>query len=260
MKQYGVKELSQLSGITVRTLHHYDKIGLLKPQNRTEAGYRYYGEMEFLRLQQILFYRELDFSLKEIQEILDDPAFDLLEALESHRSALRMRQKRISTLLHTIDHTIIHVKQRTMMTNPEELYKGLPKEMGTTYRDAAIEEYGDEVEHAEQELLKLGKEGFEQLKRDFDQVTRDLFALRNEAPDSEAVQTLIATHYKLIRAFWGTSNAENSQAEAYAGLGKLYEADERFTKVDGEAQPEFSSFLSQAMKHFTETQLGGSDV
>ena len=91
MKQYGVKELSDLSGVTVRTLHHYDKIGLLKPLNRTEAGYRFYGEEELLRLQQILFYKELDFSLKEIADLLDDPDFELIQALQSHRSELEAR-------------------------------------------------------------------------------------------------------------------------------------------------------------------------
>ena len=256
MKHYGVKEVSQMSGITVRTLHHYDKIGLLKPQNRTEAGYRYYGEQELLRLQQILFYRELGISLNEIQEILDDPEFDLIEALESHRETLRIRQRRIDTLLQTIDHTITHIKQQTMMSHPEELYEGLPKEMGTTHRQAAIGEYGDQVTHAEQELLKLGKEGFALLKKDFEQVNADLFAIREKTPDSAGVQELIARHYQLIRAFWGTSNSQESQAEAYAGLGQLYIADERYTTMDGKAQPEFATFLSKAMKHFADTQLG----
>jgi len=148
MKQYGVKELSDLSGVTVRTLHHYDKIGLLKPLNRTEAGYRFYGEAELLRLQQILFYKELDFSLKEISDLLDDPDFDLIQALKSHRSALEDRRKRIAELLHTIDHTIKHLNTGEIMSKPEKLYEGLPKELGTTQRQEAIDAYGKEaVEH-----------------------------------------------------------------------------------------------------------------
>lgn len=106
MKNYGVKEVAKLSGASVRTLHHYDKIGLLKPANRTETGYRYYGEPRLLRLQQILFYRELGFPLKEIRKVLDAPGFDLVNALKNHKLDLEACRKRISSLLRTIYKTI----------------------------------------------------------------------------------------------------------------------------------------------------------
>ena len=118
-----------------------------------------------LRLQQILFYRELDFPLKEIAEVLDDPEFDIVEALQNHKSALVARRKRIATLLKTIDNTIDHIQNQKKMSKPEELYQGLPKEMGTTHRQTAIDEYGQEaVTQSEQALLALGKEGIAQLK------------------------------------------------------------------------------------------------
>lgn len=253
---YGVKDLSALSGVSVRTLHYYDKIGLLKPLNRTEAGYRYYGEQELFRLQQILFYKELDFPLKEIQELLDDPDFNLIDALKKHKSALKNRQERISTLLVTIDRTIKHIKEEKIMSKPDMLYEGLSTEMGTTHRQKAMEEYGQEtVEHAEKELMKLGKEGFQKLQVEFEQVNMQLFEFHKENPESEQVQALIAQHYLLIRKFWGTSRKEDKQGEAYAGLGTLYLSDERYTMMDGKAQPKFAMFLKQAMEHFAETQL-----
>jgi len=86
MKRYIVKQLADLTGISVRTLHHYDEINLLTPAHRTEAGYRLYGEPELHRLQQILFYRELDFPLKQIAAILDAPDFDTVEALRQHKA------------------------------------------------------------------------------------------------------------------------------------------------------------------------------
>lgn len=256
MKTYGVKEISQISGVTIRTLHHYDKIGLLKPLNRTEAGYRFYGEAELLRLQQILFYRELDFPLREIGELLDDPEFDLVKALTAHKIALQVRQERISTLLDTIDHTISHLQTNQTMSKPEKLYEGLPKEMGTTYRDQAIDKYGkDVVERSEKALLKRGKAGIKQLKEEFDQINDALFAIQNQSPQSEAVQALIDRHYAIIRAFWGTSDMEDKQAEAYAGLGQLYVHDGRYMARDGQAQPEFAQFLQEAMEYFAEHQL-----
>mgnify|MGYP000865807544 FL=1 len=110
MKKYSAKGLSKLAGVSVRTLHHYDEIGLLKPAIRTEAKYRLYGENELLKLQQILFFKELDFSLKEIIDILDDPDFDLTVALESHKQALISKQERISVMLNTIEKTVLNLK------------------------------------------------------------------------------------------------------------------------------------------------------
>lgn len=105
MGEYTVKELAKLAGVSVRTLHYYDQIGLLKPLIRTEAKYRFYGREELLRLQQILFYKELDFPLKEICEIMDNPEFDLLVALSNHKVALKAKQSRIKTLIDTVNKT-----------------------------------------------------------------------------------------------------------------------------------------------------------
>jgi DNA-binding transcriptional MerR regulator len=256
-KQFGVKELALLSGVSVRTLHYYDKIGLLKPAKRTLAGYRQYEEAQLLRLQQILFFKELDFPLKEIQAILEDPDFDLAQALLSHRKALEARKARISTLLQTINHTILTLQTGTVMSKPEMLYEGLPKEFGTTLRQEAMEEYGEKsVKQAENELQKLGQSGFQQLKAEFDQVNEKLFSLREQPVESAAVQQVIARHYQLIRKFWGTSQLEDKQAEAYAGLGTLYANDERFLSRDGQPQPDFGRFLQQAMRHFSVSKLG----
>src|SRR5688500_4642553 len=106
VENYSVKTLSELAGVSVRTLHLYDKLGLLTPSVQTTAGYRLYGEKELLRLQQILFYKELDFSLQEIAVILDRPEFDLVQALENHRLRLKQKSERLTTMLNTIDKTI----------------------------------------------------------------------------------------------------------------------------------------------------------
>jgi len=99
VKAYTVSRLARMAGVSVRTLHHYDQIGLLKPLARTEAGYRLYGEPELLRLQQILFFRELDMPLDEVRQILDDPGFDQVAALDHHRQSLQRRMERLTCLL-----------------------------------------------------------------------------------------------------------------------------------------------------------------
>jgi DNA-binding transcriptional MerR regulator len=255
MKQYSVKKLAKLAGVSVRTLHLYDQNGLLKPAIRTEAGYRMYGEAELLRLQQILFYKELDFSLQAIQDILNDPHFDLIRALESHKLALHSRQERIQTLMATIDTTIHRLKTKKMLSH-EELYAGLPKETATTYRNEAMAKYGVEtVASSEKHLGSLGKEGFQQLKVEMADIANKLIALMQEDPHSAIVQQQIARHYHNIRGFWGTAQSSDLQAEAYAGLGDLYVADERFTLVEGKANPAYAQFLQQAMRYFADTQL-----
>ena len=255
MVQYSVKKLAKLAGVSVRTLHLYDQIGLLKPSVRTEAKYRLYGEKELLRLQQILFYKELDFPLQAIGQLLNDPQFDLFQALESHKVALQQRRDRISTLLVTIDKTMLQLKGKTMLTH-EELYEGLPKEKGEAYRQGAIDKYGKkEVEHAENHLRSLGKADFEQLKAEQQAIAQQLVSLMHQDPASEVVQAQIALHYQNIRQFWGTVHSSDKQADAYKGLGQLYVSDERFTMVNGQSNPAYALFLSKAMSYFADTKL-----
>lgn len=257
MKKYSVNELSELAGISVRTLHYYDQIGLLKPLIRTEAKYRFYGKEELLRLQQILFYKELDFPLKEIIEIMNEPEFDLIVALSNHKVALKARQNRIKLLIDTIDKTIHNqLKNKKTMLTPEELYAGLSKETATAYRTEAAEKYGKTtVETAEKSLRKMSKAQLMELRGEQEEITKALFAVKNEYVESDRVQELIARHYQITRKFWGTHGTSDSQAQQYKGLGELYVNDERFTVIDGNPQPEFAQFLSRAMTYFVKYKL-----
>jgi len=253
--ELSVKQLAKLAGITVRTLHIYDKIGLLKPSVRTNARYRLYSERELLRLQQILFYKELDFPLKGIISILDDPDFNLINALENHKKAISSRKIRLNTLLKTIDTTINSLKNKTML-NTDELYEGLPRQQAAAYRKEAIEKYGEEaVERSENHLRKLTKEGMQALVAEQKEIGRRLAALQNEDPTGAKVQAVIHLHYLNTRKLWGTDGATEKQAANYKGLGKLYLTDERFTMTDGVPQPELNAFLSVAMAYYADNQL-----
>jgi len=254
-KQYTVKQLARLAGVSVRTLHLYDQMDLLKPAIRTEARYRLYGEAELLRLQQILFYREMDIPLQEIGEILDDPDFDLLRALENHKQTLIQKGKRIEALLLTIDKTIQHVKGGIMLKH-EELYECLPKEKAETWRKEAIEKYGEEkVMQSENALRKMSKPELDALIKSQHENRDALVALMHEDPTSEKVQVLIAQHYTIIRKFWGTEHLADRQAEAYKGLGQLYLDDDRFSMVAGKPKREYVLFLQKAMTYYADTQL-----
>lgn len=256
MRTYTVKQLARLAGVSVRTLHLYDELGLLVPAQRTEARYRLYGEAELLRLQQILFYKELDVPLQEIQRILDDPDFDLVQALQQHRTALKARKQRLAALLRTLDRTIDHLTNNTIMEHTE-LYEGLPKEEAENLRRDAVEAHGKEaVERSEAHLMAQGKPGIERLKAEAADIMHRLIALRSDGPTSDVVQAQIARHYANIRAFWGTSDLADPQLEAYAGLGELYVADDRFLKNMNVAEPGFAQFLCTAMAHFVASRNG----
>lgn len=254
MGNYGVKRLSELSGVSVRTLHHYDKIGLLKPSVRTETKYRQYGEKELLRLQQILFYKELDFPLQEIIRLLDEPEFDMLKALEQHKTALQAKKARMATLLSTLDKTILKLKGTIMLTD-EELYKGLPKEKARNYRKEVTDAYGEETLHlAENHLKKLSKKELEELKKQLHHIWENLRSLKASAPESGEVQEWIQKHYYSTRQFWGTFHSTDPQWEAYTGLGKVFLHDERFTKDGNIPDPSFGMFLHKAIEKFVNNQ------
>lgn len=249
-RELTVKKLADLAGISVRTLHLYDELGLLKPSIRTEAGYRLYGERELLRLQQILFYKELDMPLQQIGDILDDPQFNMIEALQNHKNALNVRKERLNRLLGTIENTINKMKEGMSLTN-EDLYDGFPEGKANEWRDKAIKDYGAQsVETSENYLKSLGKEGFAKLKLELEAVSTTLFEMKNRNATDDEVQRAIAKHYEIIRKFWGTYGSPDPQADAYAGLGDLYLADERFTQRNGKSDRDYAAFLNKAMKEF----------
>ena len=255
MKYYSVAQLARLAGVSVRTLHLYDRIALLVPAQRSDAGYRKYGEPELLRLQQILFYKELGLSLQEIAAILDDPEFDLIKALESHKQALISRQRQLTTMLATIDKTIVNLKENNMLQHGE-LYEGLSREEAGAYRKEAIEKYGLEaVEQSEKSLMQMTKEELEELKAEQKAISERLAELQNEDPESDIVQEVVARHYQNIRRFWGTEKSVDQQAEAYKGLADLYINDERFLQSEGKPQPQLALFLKNAITYFANNGL-----
>ncbi|MGV3559022.1 MerR family transcriptional regulator [Larkinella arboricola] len=255
MRTYSVKKLASLAGVSVRTLHHYDRLGLLKPSVRTEARYRLYGEKELIRLQQILFYKELDFPLLEIRRVLEDPSFDLVTALQSHKTALRERRDRLTTLLGTIDKTISKLKGEQTMLTDEELYAGFPKEQAEAYRQEAVAKYGEKVvEESENKLRHLTKAEFEQLKAEGEAIYRTLGGLMQKDPADPVVQQQIARHFALIKAMWGPSVGNGDTMGAYRGLAQLYVDDQRYTSQNGQPNPDYAQFLSKAMIHFVDSQ------
>jgi DNA-binding transcriptional MerR regulator len=250
VKAYTVSQLADMAGVSVRTLHHYDHVGLLKPTARTAAGYRLYGEQDVLRLQQILFFKELDVPLSEIRDILDDPEFDQVEALENHRRTLLARAERLTRLLKTIDKTIQRLKEDDMTMTDEELYEGFTKEQIERYKREARERYDPAlVEESERRLRKMTKAEWNAVKAEGGDVARAIAEHMDKGPHDPEVQTLIGRHHAWIENFY-TANAD-----VYRGLGQLYAEHEEFRKFYDKVRPGLADFMQAAMTHYADHNL-----
>lgn len=247
---YTVRQLARLAGVTVRTLHHYDQIELLRPSARTAAGYRLYGEQDLLRLQQILLFRELDVPLGEIRAILDDPQFDLVQGLRSHRQTLQARAARLQTLLHTIDKTIATLTEDTPMLTVEELYEGFSKEDAQRYRREARENWGAEmVEATEQRARAMSKEQWRAVGQQGEAAAQLMAGLMGHDPADPAVQDAIAQHHAWIENFYP------APAELYRGLGQMYAEHPEFRAYYEKYRPGLADFMQAAMSYYADTAL-----
>ena len=232
-----VKEVSELTGVSVRTLHHYDQVGLLTPDTITDAGYRIYSDDNLDRLQQILFFRELNFSLKQIKQIMDDPTFDRLEALIMQRDMLLDKMKQLENKITTINQSIQHTKGEISMTNTEK-FKGF--DFGhNPYEQEARERWGDKaVDQANQKVSTMTDFDRDQ----FNQIFFDLANIRHLPADSEQAQAQIHDWYVYLN-----SMGHHYSLEAFKGLGDMYVADSRFTKNIDQFGEGLALFMREAM-------------
>ena len=254
-KAYTVSQLAEMAGVSVRTLHHYDHIDLLKPSSRTTAGYRLYEEQDLLRLQQILFFKELDFPLSEIRDILDDPDFDQVQALENHRRLLQGRAKRLTHLLRTIDKTIQRLTEDNMTMTDEELYEGFTKEQIERYKREAREMYDPElVAESERRVRNMSRAQWNAVKEEGDQVTRAIAEVADRAPGDPEVQALIARHHAWIEHFYPAS------AELYRGLGQGYAEHPDFREFYDKYRPGLADFMQTAMAYYADHALAKKEA
>jgi DNA-binding transcriptional MerR regulator len=242
---YTVSQLARLARVSVRTLHHYDHIGLLRASARTTAGYRLYGHNDLLRLQQILFFKELDLPLKEIRSILDDPEFDRVVALEQHRRLLEQQANRLSTLLGTIDKTLQELQEDQMRLTDAELYEGFSKDQIERYKREARELYDPElVGESERRIGKMSKVEWEAIQAEGETISLGLAALMDREPGDPEVQALIARHHAWIENFYPAG------ADVYMGLGDLYTSHPEFRAFYEKYAPGLADFLQAGMDYY----------
>ncbi|TYR81278.1 MerR family transcriptional regulator [Priestia megaterium] len=243
-----VKEVADLVGISVRTLHHYDEIGLLTPSSVTEAGYRLYSDNDLELLQQILLFKELGFPLKKIKEIISSPSFDRKEALMLHRELLLEKRRRIDKMIAMTDKTIQHAKGEIQMTNKEK-FEGFDFSHNP-YEQEARERWGDKaVDDANAKVKSMSKDQQQALSNEWNEIYKKLADLRNESPESKESQAAIKEWYDFLNHNFGMYSPD-----AFKGLGQMYVDDERFTKNIDKYGEGLAKFMRDAMGIFADRQ------
>lgn len=253
---YTVAKLAKISGVSVRTLHWYDEVGLLRPAYHGANGYRYYEEEQLLMLQQILFFRELGFELKQIEKILKRSDFDKVKALGSHRHVLQKNVERTKQLIQTIDRTIEHLKGSKKM-NDHEIYLGFSNEKQAEYQKYLINRFGDQVQdsikESHEKVKRMNKEDLEKSKKEWVSILEELAKLwkKGALASSSEVQKIIRRHYEWLKNYW------TPDRDSYAGMGEGYtgfEWKEVFKQYDSD-HPKFAGFLAEGIKIFAAKEL-----
>ena len=238
-----IREFAKLTGVSVRTLHFYDEIGLLKPSSVDEQnGYRFYDEQTLMRMQEILFYRELNFSLKEIRMILSSPDYDKQNALKEQKHLLTLKKERLERIISALDSAMKgEIVNMNVFDNSEfeEKRNEYAKEAREKWGDtAAYKEYAEKTADYSEDKHKQVNSAMDERIAEFADCKRNGFA-----PESQKTQALVKKWQDFI-----TENYYTCTKEILVGLGKMYVADERFQKNidrhgDGTAQ-----FMSDAIK------------
>lgn len=228
-----VKEVSSLTGVSVRTLHYYDAIGLLKPQKVTEAGYRLYGGAELSRLQNILLFRELQFPLKEIKEILDSQNFNPQEAIAQQIELLELQYKHIGELISFAR----EIQNKGVKTVNFDVFNKTELEQ---YKEEVRERWGNTHAFKEYEQRNASKTGF---SNEFMSLFSEFGALQSKDPAEKCVQDKVHALQSFI-----TENFYTCTDEILMGLGEMYVSDERFKQnIDSAGGEGTAEFVKQAI-------------
>jgi DNA-binding transcriptional MerR regulator len=245
---YTVKQLSKLAGVTPRTLHHYDEIGLLKPSRVGENGYRYYGEESLLRLQQILFYRELGFPLEDIKKLMGRRDFDVVGALYGHKEALQNQVTRLNRLIHTVDNTINHLKGNVIMSE-KGFFEGFSEEQQEQYAAEAEQLYDPEtVRESNRKWKTYSAAKKESILAEGNAVYVDMIAAMPKGATSPEAQAIVKRWRKHMEYFW-TPNLDQLLA-----LANGYNDDPRFKANFDKMHPQLAEFMREAVKVYVANQ------
>ncbi len=219
---YSIKQIADLAGVSTRTIRFYDQQGILLPARIEENGYRFYDQNSLLRLQQVLFFRELDVPLKEIQSILDQPDFNPFQALQQHHRTITNRVKRLNKLLTTIEKTMFSLQGDNKMED-QEYFEGFDE---TQYEEEARERWGNTSHYRESQKkwASYTREQKEDIKKEGGRIAIRMVTEDPDAkPDDPEVQTAVGDYYNYLNKYFYTC-----EVSFLRGLADMWVQDPRF--------------------------------
>lgn len=244
---YKVNEVAKLSGVSVRTLHHYDRTGLLKPETLSPAGYRLYGQNGLERLQQILFFKEPDFSLRDIKHLIGSPMRQKKKLLQTQRQLLMEKKMRLTGIIRTLDRSLKGDKPM----EAGELFSAFNDEVFKMHKQAYAEEarqlYGhsDAYKESQNKTKNYSKQDRNNITDEGTAVYRQIAAHMDKKPAHRTVQALVKRWQDHISRHY-----YKCTKEILGGPGELYVNDPRFTKNIDKIKPGLAAFLSRAIAHY----------
>ena len=243
-----VKEVANVAGVSVRTLHHYHKIRLLVPSGATPAGYRLYSETDLERLQQILFFKELGFALAEIGSILDSPEYDRAEELRSHRRLLKTKRERLDELLGLVDRAL-ESTTRSQSMGTDNMFEGFDETKLEEYKQEVREKYDPKiVAESERRTGSYSKEDWAAVKAEGNAINRRIAALMERGPADPETQEAIGCFYQHINDRFYTCTPE-----IFRGLGEMYVQEPRFTAFYEKFKSGMAEFMCEAMRIYSDS-------
>jgi DNA-binding transcriptional MerR regulator len=241
-----VSRVARMASVTVRTLHHYDEIGLLTPSGRSTAGYRLYADTDLRRLHQILLFRELGFSLEAIGRLLDDPAYDRATALRAQRDLLTDRMKETGAILRAVDTALDAIEEGRDM-DASELFEGFDGFDHAQYREEAEQRWGETEAYKEsmRRSKAYTKADWARIQGEGETTVTAMAALlaAGRAPESpEAMDAAEGARLHIERWFYPCSRA------MHVGLADMYEADPRFRQTYESRAQGLAAFVAGAIR------------
>jgi len=249
---YTINKIAKIAGITLKTLRHYEKVGLLVPSGRTDSGYRQYSEVEVEKLQQILFYRELDFPLLKIKEIMERPGYDKGKALKMQISFLEERAERYQKLSLLAKKTLRDMEGEKKMKD-HELFEGFSYEKiladQKKYEKEVTEKWGNSAAYKEssEKTNKYRKEDWERIQMEMDDLMKELIQCfkEKESVESDRMLSLCDSFRKHM-----TTNFYECSLEMFSCLGNMYVTDERFTQYYDKHEKGLAAFYNEAIQNY----------
>lgn len=244
IKTYRVGEIARIAGISVRTLRHYDDVGLLKPATREASGYRIYDDDSLLRLQQILIHRELGFSLDEIAGVLDNPKFDIAAALKRQRANLEERETQTRKMIDTIDRTLDALSGSRRNVSMAQIFDGFDPKL---YEAEAEERWGETAywRESRKRAATLTQDDLNEANAENREVLERLAELANEGanPDDSRVQHQVDRYHAHISRWYYSCERAHLR-----NLAQLYEDDPRFAATFNAVSPGLAEYIIQAFR------------